>query len=610
MNMFFCALRIDGQPITKTELFGPLARLPRTAEWQSITNGPFSGTALSVQHAMRPLLSRGRGYVAAGDVRLDNRAEVASWAGAVAADASDLDVLAAAIDRRGAEIIPRVLGDFGFVFWDARAQKLVAARDAFGVKPLYYRREGDYLLVASRLGPLTGAEALDQEFLADLLIGLPSASPRTAWSGTFAVEAGSLLVQRGSVTAQTRYWDAAAFEPTANLATTDATEQFRTHFFHAVDQRIDTGAPTWAQLSGGLDSSAVICAAERARGNSGHARLGGTITVVDSLGDGDERVFSDAVLAQHPLRNELVRDYWPWRDDQGWGPPRTDEPSPLFPFYLRDQRMVDTVKQAGARVLLSGLGSDHYLFGTLNYMADLVAAGSWRDAASEVLGWAIATRRSFWSTARYNAMLPLLHQTGLRKHKPNVPRWINRKFAGAHAVQQRIAEAHAPSARYGKLYVTHTATELRRVANWVQRGSFEDQLEMRYPFLHRPLVEFALRLPISMKVKPGTHKWILREAMRGVLPEAVRTRSSKGGMDARIFWTLQHEAPLISALIKDPLLGQMGCINVDELKKMVEIARQGEYAHTVHLFSVLSVETWLRARFGEWPLARQAQSAA
>src|SRR5688572_18027029 len=137
MNTFFCALRIDGRPITRTELFGPISRLSRQLEWQTLTHGPFSSMALGAKHALRPLMSSGRGYLSVGDVRLDNRAEVASWAGELPAAASDLDMVAAALDRRGAEIIPRLLGDFAFVFWDARAQKLLAARDAFGVKPLF-----------------------------------------------------------------------------------------------------------------------------------------------------------------------------------------------------------------------------------------------------------------------------------------------------------------------------------------------------------------------------------------------------------------------------------------------------------------------------------------
>jgi asparagine synthase (glutamine-hydrolysing) len=177
-------------------------------------------------------------------------------------------------------------------------------------------------------------------------------------------------------------------------------------------------------------------------------------------------------------------------------------------------------------------------------------------------------------------------------------------------VEERLTQARNPSARLGKLYATQMTAELRKLTHWVQRGAFEDQLEMRYPFLHRPLVEFALTLPTAMKVRPGVQKWILREAMRGLVPEKVRTRATKGGMDARIFWTLQHEAPLIRMLTDDPILGQMGCIDVGELRRMVEVARQGEYRNTVYLFSVLSLETWLRARFGMWRSPKATQTAA
>lgn len=608
MNTFFCALRTDGGEIGRKDVFGQIARLPRSIEWQSVLNGSFCAVTPSFP-TMRPLTARGRGYVAVGDVRLDNRAELLRES-ALDADAGDLAVVAALLDQQGAAVIPRILGDFSFVFWDARGQKLLAARDAFGVKPLYYRRDGNHLLIASRLAPLVGDEQLDREYLADMLVGLPTATPRTVWSGTLAVEPGALLIQRGSVTAQSRYWDASVFRPAARITEADAARQFRELFISAVDQRITAGEPVWSQLSGGLDSSAVVAVAERGRRPDSTSRIAGTITVVDSLGDGDEQRFSNAVLAAYPLPNEVIRDYWPWRDDEGWGPPVTDEPSPLFPFHLREQRTVARVRQSGGRVLLSGLGSDHYLHGTLSYMADLVASGSLRTAMSEALGWAIATRRSFWSTANCNAVQPLLRLTGIGRQRARAPRWIKRDFAIQHGVHNRIAEAQSPTAPIGSMYVTHTATELRRVANWIQRGPFEDELEMRYPFLHRPLVEFALSLPISMKVRPGTHKWILREALRGILPEAVRTRTTKGGIDARIYWTLQHEARLINQLLKDPLLGQLGCVDVDELKRMVEVARLGEYRNTVHIFSVLALETWLRARFGMWPTRVSTQTAA
>jgi hypothetical protein len=176
MNLFFSALRVDGRPISKTELFSQIARLPRNIDYQSVTTGPFAAIALGEKHALRPLLSQRRGCVLVGDVRLDNRAELVSLARDVEDSATDLAVVGAAIDRVGADVIPRIHGDFSFVFWDARAQKVLAARDAFGVKPLYYRREGDYLFIASRLSPLIGDGAFDQDYIADMLVGLPSLS--------------------------------------------------------------------------------------------------------------------------------------------------------------------------------------------------------------------------------------------------------------------------------------------------------------------------------------------------------------------------------------------------------------------------------------------------
>lgn len=608
MNVFFCGLRLDGGAISKRELFAPLARLPRHNDWVNVASGAFSASAFGRHSALRPLLAQFRTMFGAGDVRLDNRTDLLALAGIEDLGISDLEVVLAVLDRRGPDVIPRILGDFAFVAWDARAQRLMAARDAFGVKPLYYRRTPEHLLLSSRLEPLSGDEQIDRDYIADFLVGQPSAAPLTIWQGTLAVQPGGVLVQRGSVTAQTRYWSPEDFQPAAVQSEEAATERFRELFGKAVQQRIAAGQ-TWSQLSGGLDSSAVVSTAEWLRESQGGAGLSGTVTVADSLGSGDESQYCDAVNTRYGVANEVVRDYWPWRNDYGLAPRATDEPSPLFPFFARDQRMVDLVAAGGGRVLLSGLGSDHYMFGTLAYLADMFARGQLRAGAREVLGWAIQTRRSFWHTARLHVLDPLISNTQ-RHHALVKPKWLRGDFVRQQHVLDRLAEARSPRARIGHLYTTHTAAELRRVASWVQRGPFQDRVETRYPFLSRPLVEFTLQLPISMRVRPEGRKWILRQAMRGILPEAVRTRQGKGGIDARILWTFQHERRTIEALTADPILGQLGCVDVDELSRTVELARQGEWRNTAHLFSVLGLESWLRARSGTWPMEAAATQTA
>ena len=225
--------------------------------------------------------------------------------------------------------------------------------------------------------------------------------------------------------------------------------------------------------------------------------------------------------------------------------------------------MVDLVRQNGGRVLLSGLGSDHYLSGPLSYMADMLARGAVARCARAAFGWALLMRRSVWQVLRQHVLKPLLKS----------PR--------------------------GGIFQAETALELARVSGWIQRGPFQDQLEVRYPFLSRPLVEFVLQLPIDMRIRPQGSKWILRQAMCGLLPEEVRTRAHKGGIDARILWALERERAIIDAMLQDSMLADLGCIDASALRATVAHARHGSVGNTVHVMSALALESWLRARRGQ-----------
>ena len=134
---------------------------------------------------------------------------------------------------------------------------------------------------------------------------------------------------------------------------------------------------------------------------------------------------------------------------------------------------------------------------------------------------------------------------------------------------------------------------------------------MRYPFLYRPLVEFALRLPVRARIRPEGRKWVLREAMRDVLPERIRSRAGKGGMDARILWSLERERGRLEAMLRRPLLADLGCVEPAQLRGAVEAARKGIVTNLVALMFALSLETWLSVRAGRWMADEgQARTAA
>jgi asparagine synthetase B (glutamine-hydrolysing) len=370
---------------------------------------------------------------------------------------------------------------------------------------------------------------------------------------------------------------------------------------------IGPAGATWAQLSGGLDSSSVVAVAQNVAG-AGQG-LAGTVTMVDRLGGGDERRFADSVIRRYGLRNEQVHDFWAWQDD-GMTPPVTDEPRPLYPFYARDRHTVELVRKAGGRVLLSGFGSDHYLTGNLNYITDLMAAGQLGEALRDLARWSVASRESFWTLSRRYLVSPLMPARRRAASTAPLPAWLDSRFSSERDLAARTIEATDTTGKPGRMFVQKLTRDLASIPAWVDRWPFGEDVEVRYPFLHRPLVEAALRLPPALRIRPDATKWILRESMRGLLPEDVRTRATKGTIDARILWSFQRERAQLDALLADPILAQLGCIRPAELRAEVDLARRGIPTNLVMLMCALSLETWLTVRAGHWTASRMRQTAA
>lgn len=595
--MYVCALRPRGESLSKADVFGYITRLKRDgASLHSIVEGPFAAVALDRPDQHRDLLARIGGLIGAGDVRLDNRVEVAALAGVSVSGHSDLELALGAIDRRGEGCIPQLLGDFAFVCWDARAHKLLAVRDAFGVKPLFRRAAPGLQLFSSDIQPLRTDDTYDLEYIADHLAGRNAALSATIWRGITPVEAGSLVRQRGTVQSDERYWRAEEFEPADDGDEIDNCLRFRALLEESVLARVDDAAHTWAHLSGGLDSSSIV-ALSNSLGVDGK-RVANTVTIVDSLGEGDERAYSGAVVQKYGLRNEQVRDYWAWQDD-GEAAPLTDQPSPLYPFYARDRRAWNIVRNAGGRVLLSGFGADQYLYGNLNYITDMAANGRIRDALGEVTTWSVAMRQSFWTVGRRYLVDPFLARSP-RVHEP--PRWMNGVATRGRDFGSRVHGGHR--------FASAITENMNSLPTWIERWPYGHEIEMRYPFLYRPLVEASLRLPAKQRVRPHARKWILREATRDLLPDVVRRRSTKGGIDARILWSLQREKPRLDAMLRDSILAQLGCVDPAALRTAVDEARRGVVVNNVQLLSTLALETWLSVRHGAWTAAQPTSVSA
>jgi asparagine synthase (glutamine-hydrolysing) len=201
------------------------------------------------------------------------------------ATSTDLEVVAEALDARGTECIPALLGDYAFVAWNASTRELIAARDAFGGRALYFTADVDRVALSSRAALLAHPDSYSLEFIADYLVTGIDPSEPTIFQGVASVPAGSILTFRGQSPLLSRYWSAEDHEIDPRLRGEEQYRAFRDLLIRSVRLRSTGGEDTWAMLSGGLDSSSIVSIAQRLAGQGVAAGgLGGTVTLVDTPG--------------------------------------------------------------------------------------------------------------------------------------------------------------------------------------------------------------------------------------------------------------------------------------------------------------------------------------
>lgn len=542
--------------------------------------------------------------VAVGAMRLENRVELMNRHGLSGERVSDVALALRHYRRFGEHAIRDFIGDFAVVIADARSGTAIAARDAFGVRPLFWALHGEVAVMATRAEAIANGDGYDTECLIEFAAGVEPEAGRTPYPGVRAIPPASMAVLRaGSVEVRT-YWSAAEFETRPVQDEHAAVEEFQSLLVQAVRHCLTGDARTWSELSGGLDSSSIVSIAQTLERRGEVATgVGGTLTYVDSVGAGsDERVYSNSVLDAFGIGNDLLVDYLPLQRP-GTTAAWYDVPSVRCLLAARDVDTAGLLRSAGASVLLSGVGSDHYLMGNMFFFADWIAAGEWRRAARELLRWAVLGHVSLWKLAYLNAALPLAPAAIQRRRArgAEAPRWIPAAARKRLRLTERSLVARSYAGPRGGQYAHEVAFATAAISAAIDHGIVADAVDVRYPFCHRPLVEFALSLPAEMCRRPNARKWILREAMRGYLPEIIRTRRWKGAFDGRVAWTLMHQHDRVDALIDRSMLADLGCIDVAPLRAAVSRATKldGEVERG-QVLNALALELWLRVRAGQW----------
>jgi asparagine synthase (glutamine-hydrolysing) len=268
---------------------------------------------------------------------------------------------------------------------------------------------------------------------------------------------------------------------------------------------------------------------------------------------------------------------------------------------------VQVVRAAGGASLLTGIGGDNLFLGTMFFFADWVSDGHIVRAVREMAHRAALGRVSFWELAHRNVVLPLLPPRIRRlvasRRDGVVPPWITPAIATRFGLHRRVGSEAAYSGRHTSRYVRSQVSAINAISSIVGDAIVGEELDVRHPFLYRPLVELTVRLAPQMCVRPHARKWILREAMRGILPEYVRGRVGKGSGEGLASQSLKADQELAAHLLRDSMLDELGIIDSERLRAAATGAGRGgirDGSVSAGVQATLDVELWLRVRSGRW----------
>ncbi len=466
---------------------------------------------------------------------------------------SDTEVLLAAYAEWGEAALDRLVGMFAFVLWDAREQAIFAARDRFGIKPLYFYAAPGGVALASeikQIAALPGFSArLNLARAYDFLSsGIMDHTGETMFDGVDQLQGGECLRLplrrwRPGMPLPVRRWYDIIEPGTLDLDEPASARRFGELLAESVHLHLRSDVPVGSCLSGGLDSSSIVCLMAReldAAGNDAHVH---SVSACYDAKEVDERPFMESVIAQtgsiphwcYPRVDDAfaLAERITWHQDEPYGS------TSIFAQWC----VFAEAHRAGLKVMLDGQGADEQLAGYHGgfsyYFASLV-----RQRRFATLLRAMVERRTWHGISLAEQfrsfILPLLPASLarlLRRERQAVMQhdWLNggglRPHLGRSAFETARQQINRPPiGGIGDLCVVMTqASNLAMLLHWEDRNSMAHGIEARVPFLDHRLVEFTLALGDRHKIVGGDTKRVLRRGMEGILPEKVRQRRDKLG---------------------------------------------------------------------------------
>jgi asparagine synthase (glutamine-hydrolysing) len=545
------------------------------------------------------------------DGRLDNTDELDRALGS--SSEHDLQRVALSYKRWGIDGFNRLLGDYALSLWDIGRRRLLLARDPMGVRPLFYTFENGVVTWGTTLeAVLAGSDAgdeIDEDWIAGYLAHAIDTSA-TPYRCMRAVPPGHAVVLEGGALADHIFYELKAL-PIVRLPDDRAYEErFAELFCEAVRCRLAGHSHVGAELSGGMDSSSIVCVADWLI-RDGQAPTGELFTlslVYERSPESDERPFIRSVEAHtgRPGVHIAETDAPPFT--------RIEEilyhsPTERQCVNAQFRRMSAAMQARGARLLLSGLAGDHVVNSDVEaslLLADQLASGQLRSFANAVKRWHEAqhdTYPALIAGAFLHVLTPGRRRRLVVRHSSELLNAVEPSFARRTGLAERFA-ARAGSNRERppskRAHVAAIRGAVQMVGWLYDYDAGPWRYQVAYPFLDRRLAEFCLSVPSEVLNRPGDTRSLHRRALRSWLPAEIATRRDKRSSSPALARELAAGWDRIEPLLRDPHVVRRGILRAPALHSALDVVRSGRLTTLPLLLKALALETWLRAHEGRY----------
>lgn len=498
-------------------------------------------------HEKLPLTNKTGELTITADSRIDNRDELFSalnFNGRPRETIADSEIILAAYEKWGKKCPEKLLGDFAFAIWDGKKKSIFCARDHFGVKPFYYFRSGKVFTFASEIKSLLCLpdvpRRLNEVAIADYLTSLAEDRNITFYKGILRLPPANAMTSNTHRSSIQSYW---SLDPSQHLnlgSDEEYAEAFRNLFREAVHCRLRSAFPVGSMLSGGLDSSSIVCMARQIHSQNGGNGIHTFSAIFDDVPQCDEQPYINAVVSKGGLTPHYIRADWInpltdlekmiWHeDDIFWG-------VNLFMYW----GLYGAAHEANARIMLDGEDGDTTVSHGRAYLGELLRLKKWRSLALEVKEFSKKSNSSPLKVLWRHAMKPQAPQyvrrvwriIFRRTHNSGLNGVISPEFAKRIGLKDRTQNLQL---MWSQPIHTEQQNHYRGLSSginvyaleMIDKAAMAFSLEPRYPFYDKRLIEFCLALPPEQKFHHGWTRVVMRRAMGNILPPEVQWRKGK-----------------------------------------------------------------------------------